>query len=459
VTAEEAALALAERALEAAPPGDALAHVSSERSLTLRFARSRPTQATGIDDVTVTLAVARGGRVGTATTNRTDRESLAACGLAAAAAADAALETGGEGSFPGFPAVEEARPHDGFDAPTAELDPAVGGAALADAFAACGERGCEAHGTWSAGDVSTAVASRAGAHASERGTDVFMKVTAFAPGGRSGFAEGTAASLAGLSPRELAERAAGKAAFGGGGGGSAGALALPPGEYPVVLEADAVGELMAWLGHLAHNGLAYAEGRSALCDRLGERVAAARINMSDSPRFARTLPRSFDAEGVAKAPLPLIQDGVAHRVVHDTRSAALCGAESTGHAIVPGGAASGPEITNLVLIGGGAADEAELARPISRGVYVTRLWYTNPVREKETLLTGVTRDGTFLIEDGKVTRPIEDMRLTDSILRVFDCCEDLGRSTRLTSEGEFYGRRNAVGAVAAPMRSVLRFTG
>jgi predicted Zn-dependent protease len=457
VTADRSALELAERALAAAPAGDALAHVTAERSLALRFARSRPTQSTAIDDLTVLVAVARGGRVGSATTNLTDPDSLAACGRAAAAAADAALHTGGEGQFPGFPAVGRARPHDGFDAAAAELDPAAGGAALADAFAACAERGCEAHGTWSAGDVSTAVASRAGAHASDRGTDLFMKVTAFAPGGRSGFAAVTAAALSDVAPRALGERAAAKAVFGEGGGRDA--VRLPPGEYRVVLEADAVGELLAWLGALAHNGLAFAEGRSALCGRLGERVAAARINLSDSPRFARTLQRSIDAEGVPKAPLPLIQDGVAHRVVHDTRSAALCGAESTGHALVPGGSATGPEPTNLVLIGGGAADEAELARPIERGIYVTRLWYTNPVREKETLLTGVTRDGTFLIEDGVVTRPLEDMRLTDSILGVLERCEELGAATRLTSEGEFYGRRFASGVVAAPMRSVVRFTG
>ena len=213
------------------------------------------------------------------------------------------------------------------------------------------------------------------------------------------------------------------------------------------------------LGALAHNGLAYAEGRSALCGRLGDRVTAARINLSDSPRFARTLPRGFDAEGVPKTPLPLIQDGVAHRVVHDTRSAALCDESSTGHALAPGGDSFGPVPANLVLIGGGAADEAELARPIERGVYVTRLWYTNPVREKETLLTGVTRDGTFLIEDGRVTRPIEDMRMTDSILRVLDRCEDLGSESRLTSEGEFYGRRFAYGVVCPPLRSTMRFTG
>jgi PmbA protein len=455
VSAGESVLDLAELALAAAPPGDdALAHVTAERSLTMRFALSRPTQSTAIDDLTVLVAVARGGRVGTATTNLTDADSLAACGRAAAAAASAAERTAGPGPFPGFPSpYGPVRPHEGFDPELAVLDPAVGGAALAEAFAACAEVGTEAHGTWSAGDVSVGVASRAGAHASDRGTDLFMKVTAFAPGGRSGYASGTAASLEGVSPRALASRAAAKASFPGD------VARLEPGTYPVVLEADAVGELLAWLGYLAHNGLAYAEGRSALCGRLGQRVAAARINLSDSPRYARTLPRAFDAEGVPKVPLPLIQDGVAHRVVHDTRSAAMCGMRSTGHALVPGGSASGPEPLNLVLVGGGAADEAELCRPISRGVYVTRLWYTNPVREKETLLTGVTRDGTFLIEDGKVTRPLSDMRMTDSVLGVLERCSELGAATRLWSEGEFYGRRSASGVVAPPMRSVVRFTG
>jgi PmbA protein len=447
------ALELAERALEAAPPGDALVQVTAERSLTMRFAASRPTQSTEVDDVTVLVAVCRDGRVGSATTNLTDRDGLREVGRAAAAAADAAARSGGPGAYPGFPGGAEVRAHHGFDAETAELDPAAAGSALERAFAVCAERGVEAHGMWSAGESTTAVASRAGAYTSEQATDVFMKVTGFAPGGRSGYAETTGVARSEIDPGALAQRAAEKATMEGA------PTMLPPGEYPVVLETHAVGTLLEWLGALAHNGLAYAEGRSALCDRLGDRVTAARINLSDSPFFARTLPRGFDAEGVPKAPLPLIQDGVAHRVVHDTRSAAMSDETSTGHALVPGGDAFGPVPLNLVLIGGGARDEAELARPIERGVYVTRLWYTNPVREKETLLTGVTRDGTFLIEDGRVTRPLEDMRMTDSILGVLDRCEDLGRKSRLTSEGEFYGRRFAYGVVCPPLRSTMRFTG
>jgi PmbA protein len=448
-----ATLELAQRALGLAGGGeDALAHVAHERSLMLRYARSRPTQATAVDDLTVTLAIVREGHVGTASTNATEPDDLRDCARRAVAAAEAAARSGAAGGYPGFPAAGMARSHEGFDLGTARLDPRAGGEQLGAAFAECAERGVEAHGTWTAADVATAVASGVGAAAQDRVTDAFMKVTAIAPSGRSGYVERTSVASGDLDGAAIARAAAEKATVPGE------PLRLQPGEYPVVLEADAVGDLLAWLAHMAADGLAYAEGRSAFNDRLGTRVAAARINLSDSPRFMRTLPRAFDAEGVPKRPIPLIQDGVAHAVVHDTHSAALVGAESTGHAATPGGAA-GPMAANLVLIGGGALDEAELCAPIERGVYVTRLWYTNPVRPNETLLTGVTRDGTFLIEDGKVTRPVEDMRFTDSVLGILDRCQELGSKPRLTSEGEFYGRRFASGVVCPPLRArAMRFT-
>jgi predicted Zn-dependent protease len=468
-------LELAERALAAAGEADSVqARVVRERSLMLRFARSHPTQATSIDDTEVQIAIVRDGHVGLAETNRPDADSLARCARAAGAAAAAAAREAGSGVFPGFPPPAPARTHDGYDEATAALDPAGGGAALAAAFRVAAEARVEAHGTWTAGEVGTAIASTTGARIADAVTDAFMKVICIAPSGRSGYAARTAVSAGAIDAEALAREAAAKAlGWVGGGpvagrepaaGGAAAAepASLPPGEYPVVLERHAVGELLAWLGLLAFNGLAYAEGRSALSGRLGTRVVSPAINLSDSPRYRETLPRAFDAEGVPKAPLPLIQDGVAHRVVHDVRSAALAGgaAASTGHALLPGGSAYGPLPTNLVLIGGGADDEAELCRPIERGVYVTRLWYLNPVRPKESVVTGVTRDGTFLIEDGEVTRPLADLRFSDSVLDVLGRVQALGRRSELTSDGEFYGRRFASGVVCPPLRSAaMRFTG
>ena len=106
-----------------------------------------------------------------------------------------------------------------------------------------------------------------------------------------------------------------------------------------------------------------------------------------------------------------------------------------------------------MLAGGAAADVAELAAPIGRGIYVTRLWYVNPVREKETLLTGMTREGTFLIENGAIVRPLRDVRFTDSVLRLLEATQALTRDTRLVSEGEFYGRRFAHGVVCPALRA------
>ncbi|MCW2991443.1 MAG: hypothetical protein JWM73_2037, partial [Solirubrobacterales bacterium] len=366
----------------------------------------------------------------------------------AAAAADAAAAShGAAGDHPGLPDPRPvSRAADGFDIATAQLDPAQAGAALRDVFAVTADAGLEAFGIWTAGDVTTAIASSTGIRVSERVTDAHLKVIARDAGGRSGWATQTSIAAGDLDAAGIARRAAAKVLPGE-------AAAIEPGRYPVVLESPAVGALLGFLGYLAFNGLSHAEGRGALSDRLGTRVAAPAINLSDSPRFARTLPRSFDAEGVPKAPLPLIQDGVAHRVVHDTRSAAAAGTTSTGHALAPGGDADGPAPSNLVMIGGGAADEAELCAPIERGIYVTRLWYVNPVRERETLLTGTTRDGTFLIEDGRITRPLRDVRFTDSVLRILESTEALTATTRLESEVELYGRRHATGVVCPSLRA------
>jgi PmbA protein len=386
------------------------------------------------------------GRGGRAATNETDADALAACGSRAEAAAVAAAGAAGSGPYPGFPDPAKHVPQAGYDEETAGLDPDYGGRALATVFAAADAAGVESHGLWTAGTVETAVASTSGTAVSEAVTDAFMKVVCIAPDGRSGYAAGTSRAVGALEAHRLAESAAAKATRAGE------PARLRQGEYPVVFERHAVAALLEMLAYTAFDGLAHAEGRGALASRLGAMVASPGVNLADSPRFPATLSRSFDAEGVPKAPVPLIQDGVAHRVVHDTRSAAVAGERSTGHALAPGGGVA-PLPTNMVLIGGGAADEVELCAPVERGVYVTRLWYGNVVRPKETLVTAVTRDGTFLIEAGRVTQPLEDLRLTDRVLGILARTEALTSRPVLTSEGEFYGRRFASGVVCPAIRA------
>lgn len=448
-------LDLARRALTHAR-GEALVTVTRERSAMLRFARSRPTQATSVDDLAVAIAVVRGGNVGRAATNRLDDESLERCARLAEQAAEAAAARAGEGAFPGFPAPAAARPHHGHDEATARLDPAQGGAALQAAFDAADRTGAQVGGIWTAGEVETALVSTAGADLLDRVTDAFVKVVAAAPGGRTGYAAQTAVATGALDPAGVAARACAKALVTGE------PRTLDPGEHTVVLEPHAVAEVLWALAETAFDGLAHAEGHGALVGRLGTRVVAPAVNLSDSPRYPSTLPRAFDAEGVAKAPLPLIQDGVAHRVVHDGHSAALAGggSVSTGHALVPGGQGAGPRPLNMVLIGGGVADEQGLVESVERGIYVTRLWYANVLKAQTTDFTAVTRDGTFLIEDGEIVAPVHDLRLTDSALGILARVQALGARPRLTSDGELYGRRHATGIVCPPLLSAAaRFTG
>jgi len=451
--AEHDLLALAERALGHAG-GDAQVTVTRERSLASRFARSTPTQATEVDDTTVEVLCLRDGHAGTATTNALDDDALRAAAARAAAVARAAARPG-PGELPGLPAPAPPRAHGGWDAATAALDPARPAAALRAAFAAADEAGLAAFGVWSAGAVETAIVSSAGVHVEDRVTDGFLKVVLRDDDGRSGYAAEPARTSAALDGAALARRAAARVA-------REEPVALEPGEYPVVLEPEAVGLLLEFAGELAFNGLAHAEGRGALAGRLGDQVAARTVDLRDDAGSPGTLPRAVDAEGVPKQPVALLREGVAEAVVHDTRSAALAcgGARSTGHALAPGGAPDGPSPTNLVLAGGDARDVAELCAPVKRGIYVTRLWYVNAVHAKQALLTGMTRDGTFLVEDGRITRPLRDVRFTDSVLRLLGAVEALTAGQRLVSSGEFYGRRFATGVVCPALRAQgLRVTG
>ena len=446
-TSGETALQIAERALALAGPREVQATVARERWLMSRFACSAPTQATQVDDTSVEILVAHEGHTALASTNRLDDDALRAAVRSADAGARAAA-SGGAGTYPGLAPPAAPPVDDGFEEASAQLDPARAAAALRAVFAVAGEHGLEAFGAWTAGTVRTAIASSTGARLEEEVSDGFLKVVCRAAGGRSGYAAATAASADEINPAAVAARAASKVC-------DEPLAELPPGCYPVVLEPEAVGVLLEFLGDLAFNGLAHGEGRGALSGLLGTTVAAPAVDLADAPDAPRTLRRGFDFEGVPKAPLQLIAGGVAQAVVHDRSSAAVAGGDtrSTGPAVAPGGSPYGPSPTNLVLRGGAAADVAELCAPIRRGSYVTRLWYVNTVRDKETLLTGMTREGTFLIEDGRIGRPLRDVRFTDSVLRILRATQALTAEQRLVSEGEFYGRRFAHGVLCPALRA------
>jgi predicted Zn-dependent protease len=211
--------------------------------------------------------------------------------------------------------------------------------------------------------------------------------------------------------------------------------------------------MLDFLGHVSFNGLAVFEGRSFVTSRLGQQVMAPTVSIWDDGLDPTGLPMPFDFEGVAKQRVPLIEAGVARGAVWDRRSAAKAGAghASTGHA-QPAPDSHGPLPTHLFMAPGGA-DQAALLRGIARGVWVTRFWYTRVVHPLEVVMTGMTRDGTFLIENGEITRPVHNLRFTQSYLAALAAVEAIGRETRLV-DSDF-----GVARVPAVRVACFNFTG
>jgi PmbA protein len=167
------------------------------------------------------------------------------------------------------------------------------------------------------------------------------------------------------------------------------------------------------VGFIGFSALAVQEGRSFM--RLGEQITGANISIYDDGYDPRGFPMAFDFEGVPKRRVDLIKDGVAHAVVYDSYTAGRePGRQSTGHAL-PAPNTYGPLPLNLVLAPG-RTPKADLIKGIKRGLWVTRFHYVNIVHPLQTVLTGMTRDGTFLIEDGVITQPVKNLRFTQSVL-------------------------------------------
>ena len=365
-------LELAERALRHAG-GEAQATAWWERQLSAGAGGTVTTEA-----VSVEIAVLRDGRVGTAVTTDVDDDGLAR----AAAGAARLAPTGPEAAA--LPRPAEGRAHDGFE--PVPLDPA--GIELPEWSA------------WRAAAAKTAIVSTRGVHAYEERSFGDLRVRRHA-GGRSLELTAAAVGAQALDPAALGAEADALL------GGDAAAVDVQPGEYPVVLGPWAVAEV------LRRAALAFGGPQSPLAGRLGSQVAAPAVNLSESPRFAATLPRSYDAEGSPRQPLPLIQDGVAHRVT---------GAD-TGHAQAPGGV-GGYFPEHLVLVGGGADGISELAAPVELGLFVPSLslhgaWVLG-------------RPGAALAEGVRIIRGGEPAEPAPNLTVLFEPLELLARVQALT---------------------------
>lgn len=250
----------------------------------------------------------------------------------------------------------------------------------------------------------------------------------------SGFAETGGRAAADIDGVASARTAVRKARAG------ADPVALPAGVWPVVLEPAATGTLVQFLGYLGFGGRDYLEGRSFAAGRMGEKICDPAITIADDALAADTIGYPFDWEGTPKQKVVLVDGGRLAAVVHDRHTGARAGSRSTGHGL-PAPNTSGPIAMNPVMECGDGGSIDDVVAGCERGLLVTRFHYTNVVHPRKTILTGMTRDGTFLVEDGELSHAVRNLRFTQPILAALSQVEAVSTETGYGSELFFGGSR------------------
>lgn len=410
--------ALAQRILGFAGDAQAEVLVSDEDMGLTRFTHNAIHQNLASLDTSVRVRTIADGRTGVAATNDLSDAALrATVGRALEIAALAPRDD----AFPGLGKNSQVpAPARAYIPATAEASPALR-AQIAAGIIASAERSA----LWAAGYATTGrsgltIANSSGTLVSFDGTTCALNVKQNGADS-TGFAEQVANDVAELNGRLSGEVAAQKALT------SAAPVAVDPGPWTVILEPAAFGELLSYLtDHFSAQS--FDEGSSFLSDGLERSYAGENVTIADD--FAHPLHAGmpFDFEGYPTRQLPLLAAGVARNVVTDSTWAKRLGRENTGHGL-PAPSASGPEPRYLVMSGGPKSVE-QLIEETPRGLLVTRFWYIRPVDQRRTIVTGMTRDGTFLIENGKIAGGVRNMRFNQSILEALRHAEFADRQYR-----------------------------
>jgi PmbA protein len=219
---------------------------------------------------------------------------------------------------------------------------------------------------------------------------------------------------------------------------------LPDGHYTVVLGPQAAGELITFLEPFGFGGELAAAGVGLVATRPGERIASTLVTVADDATAAVGLPIGFDIEGTRKRRVPMLTRGVVGEAVTDLDRARVLGTASTGHAHVAREEVPSPVAANVVLSAGDSS-EADLIAGVERGVYIQRFWYTRLVDRVAGTITGVSRDGCFLIENGRLGAPVAGARFTHSVLDFLATVDGVGSRVRSQPVMNVWN-----GAVSAP---------
>jgi PmbA protein len=427
VTRDEAKAVL-DRVMAEAGSREAEAILGGGVSALTRFANNEITQNVLERRYLLSVRIQEGKRTGRASGNDLSDSGIARLVRDAAEAAAIQPEIS---DLPPLPEAQTYRPVEAYDGATAGFSPEARQAEVARAVEACRRAGLLGAGIYETGEGTIgeygeidalAISNSRGVFAYHRGTSANFRVSALS-GTAGGWASRESDRAADIDGGALADRAVEKALR------SREPRAWDPGVYTVVLEPAAVADLIQEMAWVSFGALLVQEGRSFLAGNLGRRLMGENITIRDDPFHPLHRSAPFDSEGMPTRPVTIIEGGFARSPVYDRRTAAKEGKESTGHAL-PMPNTIGPVARNLVLEGGQETLDG-LVAGVDRGLLVTRVWYTNIVDPGTVTLTGMTRDGLFAIEKGKLTHAVRNFRFNQSVVELLGGIEAMTAPERV----------------------------
>lgn len=206
---------------------------------------------------------------------------------------------------------------------------------------------------------------------------------------------------------------------------------IKPGEYAVILEPQAVGDLFSWLGFIAFSGKTVHEGTSFMSKNQGKKLFHESITIYDDGTDTNGIPLPFDFEGYARKKVTLIENGIVKDAVYDSTYAKLAKTKNTGHALPADESQEGPLPLNIFMSAGDKTLE-ELIAYTEHGLLITRFHYLNGLlNTPRAVFTGMTRNGTFLIRDGRIKHPVKNLRFTQSLVDAFAHVDGITRERKI----------------------------
>ena len=430
---------IARNALRYSDGADAEVIATISENAVTRFAENAISQNVSRQGLAITIRVLKGKCTARVSTSSADAASLEQAFEKARTLVTFQRESA---DILPLPNPQPVRSISAYESTTAEVRAEARAAAALKAISSCKKTGLKAAGICSTGWGAMGIANTKGLLASHKDTTATFSVSV-QTGDSSGWAEASHRDFGEINVDRLVAVALEKAEA------SRNARSIDPGPYAVILEPAAVAEFLQFMGWSGFGGLGFVEERTFMAGQLGRRILGENITIHDDAFHPMQRGLPFDFEGLPRQTVTLIEKGVAKAVVHDRVTALRAHTETTGHAL-PQPSVEGPMPLNLILAAGKSSVE-EMIASTPRGILVTRFHYTNLVEPMKLVLTGMTRDGTFLIEKGKVASPLKNLRFTQSVVEALNEVDLISRDqeTMLADWGP--------GAYTVPALKIRRF--